>query len=59
MTTPGQPQFEVRDLTIGHESVWNALVAFFDQRGCDLVRGPDTGPDSPPFYFVSPRSLRR
>lgn len=63
MTAP-EP-FEARDICIVHESLWNALVAWADARGMDLVQIPtelleqasNYDPDSLPSYAFIVRDL--
>lgn len=64
MTAP--EEFEARELIVGHKVLWDALVAWADERGIDIVQIPpevfekyssDPDPDALPSYIFSPRRM--
>jgi hypothetical protein len=59
---PGlDPEFEVRELVIGHQPVWDVIVAALEAHGMLAVPGPiqhDDDEDGLPWWFVAPKPPR-
>lgn len=62
MSAPDKEEFEVRELVVAHQSVWDAIEELARQRNCSLTRIPnfaDDPDDILPAYIFTPNDFRK